>query len=443
MKKLFLLTSLFTPASLAQAIPPLLPLPSVSGPEIFRAATDGTCFSAPTGRIHRAEAGLLDLHHVSVAEALELIHAHVLREPYVLSPDVLDDARIVSVLWDGKKSDANVFVDHLLEQLGYVCEKKKHVRFIKKGLQSKTTDNVWVYRPQHRSVTFLSELLSPMFTGRFSIYRGVAPMGQASANLDRSAPPGTAASHINRDADTLIFHGPDAEIERLRRLLPQVDVRRGEVMVKGFIYEVGANATEGSAFNIITNMLGGALNVSLDADAPLSNFVRLKNTSIDLIASMLSSDYRFKVVSSPSMRVRSGTQGTFSVGQEVPVLGAIQRSTDRPPLQSIEYRSSGVIFEVLPTVHEGTIELDIRQELSHFVQTKTGVNNSPTLTKRSLATSVNLDDGDLIILGGLADEKQSERRSGPSFLFDWMSARTGESNRSEIVLILQVQKVAT
>jgi type II secretory pathway component GspD/PulD (secretin) len=145
--------------------------------------------------------------------------------------------------------------------------------------------------------------------------------------------------------------------EHLRRLLPQIDVCHGEIM----------------------------------------------NTLIDAIALMLSSDYRFKVVSSPSMRVRSGRQETFSVGQEVPVLGAIQRSTDKPPLQSIEYRSSGVIFEVLPTVHEGAIELDIRQELSHFVQTRTGVSNSPTLTKQSLTTSVNLGDGDLIILGGLAD----------------------------------------
>lgn len=209
------------------------------------------------------------------------------------------------------------------------------------------------------------------------------------------------------------------------------------------IYELSANAAEGSAFNIITNLLGGALNMSLDENIPLGNFVRLKNTLIDAIASMLSSDYRFKVLSSPSIRVRSGRQGTFSVEQEVPVLGAIQRSTDRPPLQSIEYRSSGVIFEVLPTVHEGTIELDIRQELSQFVQTRTGVSNSPTLTKRSLTTSVNLDDGDLIILGGLADEKQSERRSGPSFLFDSMFVHTSKNNRSKIGLILPVQKVTT
>jgi hypothetical protein len=425
----------------AQPVPSLPPLPDQGADR-----ASGQTVSIPhpatrSARANRVGDRLLELHSVSVAEAVELIHSQMLHSPYVLDPEVLNDSRLVSFSWDGRKENAETFVRNFLDQLGYVREKRGTVSFIQKKSQTGSAAEPFVYRPLHRSVTFISELLGPMFTGRFSVNRGVTSVDGAAMPVESATLPGTAAAVINRSADLLVFSGPAAEIERLKKVLPQVDLREGEIVVRGLVYEVGSNASEGSAFNVITNLLGGALSLSLDPGAALSNAVRIKGASIDVIASMLSSNYRFKVVSSPSMRIRSGAQGSFSVGEDVPVLGAIQQSNDQRSIQSIEYRSSGVIFEVVPTVHDKTIELDIRQELSNFVRTETGVNDSPTLTKRSLKTSVSLNDGDLIVLGGLADEKVSNRRSGPSFLFDFANARTAETSRSEIVLVLQVQRV--
>lgn len=426
----------------AQLVPTLPPLPAPGTEPASGTDVSTPHAGTPSKRTNRVDDRLLELHSVGVAEAVELIHSQMLRLPYVLDPDVLSDNRLVSFSWDGRKEDAETFVGNLLDQLGYLRERRGTVSFIQKKSQTGSIAEPFVYRPLHRSVTFISELLGPMFSGRFSVNRGVTSVDGAAMPVESATSPGTAAAVINRNADLLVFSGPAAEIERLKKVLPQVDVREGEIIVRGLVYEVGSNASEGSAFNIITSLLGGALSLSLNPGAALSNTVRVKGASIDVIASMLSSDYRFKVVSSPSMRIRSGAPGSFSVGEDVPVLGAIQQSKDERPIQSIEYRSSGVIFEVVPTVHDETIELDIRQELSNFIRTETGVNDSPTLTKRSLKTSVNLKDGDVIVLGGLADEKVSNRRSGPSFLFDFAKARTGEASRSEIVLVLQVQRVS-
>src|SRR5690606_22060474 len=120
-----------------------------------------------------------------------------------------------------------------------------------------------------------------------------------------------------------------------------------------------------------------------------------------LIANVLSNDSRFKVVSSPSIRMTSGVSGTFSVGQDVPVLGSVSYDGNGNAVQSVEYRSSGVIFKVLPNVYERKVVLDINQELSNFVRTETGVDGSPTLTKRELNTSVSVADNEVIVLGGL------------------------------------------
>jgi general secretion pathway protein D len=91
----------------------------------------------------------------------------------------------------------------------------------------------------------------------------------------------------------------------------------------------------------------------------LDSFVKFKNNSVDLIYSALSTDSRFKVVSTPSLRVRSGATGSFTVEQDAPVLGAVNYQATGVPVQSIEYKSSGVIFNLSPMVHENIIDLNV------------------------------------------------------------------------------------
>ncbi len=83
------------------------------------------------------------------------------------------------------------------------------------------------------------------------------------------------------------------------------------------------------------------------------------------------------------------------------------------------------------------MDLKIQQQLSNFVTTETGVNNSPTLIKRDVTTEVSLADGDIILLGGLAEQKDSKASSGWSFF----GSRTSESNKTDIMVMLQVRKV--
>lgn len=67
-------------------------------------------------------------------------------------------------------------------------------------------------------------------------------------------------------------------------------------------------------------------------------------------------------------------------------------------------------------MQDSTLDLDITQQLPNLVKTPTGVNNSPTLTKRELKTKVSIEDGDVIVLGGLTESKDSNTRDGLSFL---------------------------
>lgn len=110
------------------------------------------------------------------------------------------------------------------------------------------------------------------------------------------------------------------------------------------------------------------------------------------------------------------------------------------PVQSVEYKSSGVIFNVSPTVHENNIDLNVTQQMSNFVTAETGVNNSPTLIKREVKTALSMADGDVIVLGGLAENKEAGGSSGFSFLSNWTKSKNSNTNKSEILLTLQLNK---
>jgi hypothetical protein len=140
-------------------------------------------------------------------------------------------------------------------------------------------------------------------------------------------------------------------------------------------------------------------------------------------------------------RIQTGLSAVVSAYATRFIIGSVSYPANGQSVQSVEYQSSGVIFNVQPTVREGVIDLSIDQQLSNFVATTTGVNNSPTLTKRALKTSVGMQDGDVIVLGGLAENKESGTSDGLSFLHKFLHTKGSESSRSEILLVLQVQRI--
>ncbi|HBZ5992542.1 TPA: hypothetical protein MLC85_004300 [Salmonella enterica subsp. enterica serovar Anfo] len=76
-----------------------------------------------------------------------------------------------------------------------------------------------------------------------------------------------------------------------------------------------------------------------------------------------------------------------------------------------------------------------------FAKTETGVNNSPTLIKRELNTDVSLKDGDIILLGGLAENKDSNADTGLSFLPSWFGTTATEKAKTDIIIVLQARKI--
>lgn len=400
----------------------------------------------------------VDFTGISLAQAVAVVYTEILRQPYVIAPAVLKDDRAVSFRFDAAKGDIRAFWRDFLDSMGIEVNVRGGVDYVsvKKPVEHRDDEperQPFIYRTKHRSVSYLVEMLSPLFqSGGFALNRTVRASARDKINIGAAGPGspvsaspipnGSAASLIDQDSDTLVFQGTDKEIAALGRLLPQVDVAAGEVVVNAVVYEVTTGKSDGTAFSLVANLLGKKIGVSIGGAADLADAVTFRVAGIEAAVSALSADSRFKAISTPRVRVKSGQQAQLVVGQDVPTLGAVTvPQQGGQAVQSVEYRSAGVILGLSPTVRESGIEVRVDQQISDFARTETGVNNSPTLTKRSLSTTVTAADGELIVLGGLTQEKNSSSSSGLSFLPSFMRSNTTGNSRTELLLLFQVDRV--
>lgn len=401
-------------------------------------------FAAAAPAVDDSKSVKLDFQAVQVAQVVGLVYMEALKSPYVLDPAILRDDRVVSFRFDASKGDLRTFWRSFLDSLGYVVVQRSGVDFLgpKKDEVIDPEQELFVYRPMHRSVAYLVDLLQAGFKpGAFGIQRAVKP-ASVGEKVPTDAPAGSAAAAVNVESDVLLFHGTKKDVAMLKGVLPSVDTSIGEVVVKAIVYEVTTGRSDASAFSLALSILGGRVGVSVGGSEALSNALSIKTGSIDAVLSAFEGDSRFRAVSTPSLRVKSGQRAQLMVGQDVPTLGSVAYAQgSNVPVQSVEYRSSGVILSLAPTVREAGIDLVVDQQISDFARTESGVNNSPTLTKRSLSTTVSMFDGELIVLGGLTQDRNQGSNGGQSFLPKFMRSASSSDSRTEVLLMLQVSRV--
>ncbi len=124
---------------------------------------------------------------------------------------------------------------------------------------------------------------------------------------------------------------------------------------------------------------------------------------------------KVQIKSSPRLMVLDNQTARLQVGDEVPVITQQQQSTRDTAniINSIQFRETGVILEVTPRVNSGgLVTLDIQTEVSNVSESvKTGV-LTPTISQRKIKSSIAVQNGQTVILGGLVQENATESRSG-------------------------------
>lgn len=204
----------------------------------------------------------------------------------------------------------------------------------------------------------------------------------------------------------------------------------------GLVPNTGTVTSPSSGIDPTTTSLVTAI-ANAAQSTPGFNYLYSNHASITATLNALSGLTTINVLSAPKMLVLNNHTASLEVGDQVPVVTASSTSTltsNAPQVNSVDYRDTGVILKVTPRVNSGgLVLLDIAQEVSDVTSTSTSTINSPTIEQRKFATSIAIQDGETIALGGLIKNTSNKGRSGLPFLssIPVLGALAGKDANSE------------
>jgi len=400
-----------------------------------------------------AQTFTLKFDQVPVTQLLKATYKDLLGMNYGLDAAVISNSRLVSLdVTDLPEQSLIPTVDAVLAQAGVMKNVSPDGVVFFTGLQKVDFGS---YLPDS-----LPSELPPLPAGFASPLPGVAAPGlpafavnQIPENFTLYQPKYRPTAILQpianqflgvayQPGDAVFLSGPSESVEKVRYLLEQLDQAPSEIFAKALVIEYSTTETEGNTFEFALEALSGKLKIGLGSLLPVGeNFIKFSGTDLSAVLSAVSGDSRFNIVSSPTLRVRDGSTGRVTVGQDVPTLSSTTLDNQGNAQTSVQYRSSGVIFEIKPSILKSRIELEMRQEISDFVQTKSSGIDSPTLTKRQISTTVAAQPGELIVLGGLDQNRDDRANRGFSFLPRFARSSSSEKTSTQVLIILQVQRV--
>ena len=273
------------------------------------------------------------------------------------------------------------------------------------------------------------------------------------------APTGGGIVQADVASNSLIITAPTAIFNNLRTVIEQLDVRRAQVYVEALIVEVEADkaaqfgiqwqalgGVNGSGRQVIGGTNFGTTGNIIGAAASLSALgqglnIGIANGTITLpgsttpilnlgmLASALETDTKSNILSTPNLLTLDNEEAKIIVGQNVPFITGSYAQTGSTatasPFQTIERKDVGLTLRIKPQVSEGgSIKLQIYQEVSSVDATTLTNSAGVTTNKRSLESIVLVNDGQIIVLGGLIQDSVSDTKSKVPLLGDipWLGS---------------------
>ena len=383
---------------------------------------------------------IIKLQYASAGEMVRIIEAMYkpsggkAGEPTFLIPKIVADDRSNSVIVSGE-----------------VKARERAAQLVKRlDSELESSGNTRVYYLKYSKAEDLVKVLN-------GVSKTIA--SEDSVNKSRAAANSKTDTSIeaHESTNTLVITGQPDMLRALESVIRQLDVPRAQVHIEAIIVEV--YESDGAQFGVqwyseaggFTQFTNGSASISSVAAAakmaestpgtPASTVVSDSGTTTineagndiegdyTLLAEVLgsvsggmfgimkndwgaiiqavSADTNSNILATPSITTLDNEEASFLVGQEVPIItGSQTGSNNSNPFQTVDRQEVGIKLLVTPQINEGnSVQLTIEQEVSSVSGT-TGVDIS--INKREIKTTVMVESGQTVILGGLIDEDVQE-----------------------------------
>lgn len=276
----------------------------------------------------------------------------------------------------------------------------------------------------------------------------------ATSPLSQSAGPSTGG-FVQADPSTnsLIITAPEPLYRQVRAVIEQLDARRAQVYVESLIVKIdntkaaqfgvqwqslfgskgdatipGAGTNFGTGLSNIINATGAVANGTSGVTSALSSAAAPTGLNIGLlkkfgsiytlgaVANFFESQSGANVLSTPNLVSLDNEEARIVIGQNVPFVTGSYASTSTSgtvnPFTTVDRKDVGLTLKVKSQIGEGgAVRMVVYQENSSVVPGSSGT-TGPTLDKSAIETSVVVDDGDVIVLGGLLKDEYTDGDDG-------------------------------
>ena len=430
----------------ARVIAPLLkPLVNKQGHIAAYEATNSIIIADYVGNLSRIKSILLELDK-NPADTFELIPLD--------NTSANEVARILGSMWRGdnqmSKSFSAIAVERsnsilLRGQIGVV----KQIKRVISRLDSNSSQS------SNLKVIYLKYAKAEDLTG---ILEKVAESLKEEIPSESSKKNKTSIGFHN-DTNALIISAQPDILKSLESVISQLDIRRAQVLVEALIVEIsdklardigvqflfigdgesspiatqrfgtpnpdlistiGAETSEDSTTS--STMQTRAANSLLALDGLAVGVARYKasGTSFATILNLIAQDADSNVLSTPSIMTMDNEEASIVVGQEIPITtGETLSGSNSNPFRSVTRQEIGVKLVVRPQINEGNaVKMYINQEVSSIFGPLGEMSTDLITNKRNIKTTVLVEDGETIVLGGLIDDNVQELVKKVPFLGD-------------------------
>ena len=268
------------------------------------------------------------------------------------------------------------------------------------------------------------------------------------------------------DTNVLIVSGAANLVQAIVDVVERLDVPRPQVLIEAIIAELtlarsaslstalsgrkdGANVPGGGAGSnsAVTNLRGLFTAFQLSGARPSFNVFaggRTDGLSLALLIQALNTDENTNILATPSVMTLNNEKAIIKVGTE----RSIQTATDfignsDNQRASFERLKADTEFEVTPQITKGeAVSLEVKQKVRR-VQAGSDNNNRPTTDDREIETRVVVDDGKIVVLGGLVEERRNDTKnrvpllSNIPVLGNLFKGRSGQNDKTNIMVFIR------
>jgi general secretion pathway protein D len=254
-----------------------------------------------------------------------------------------------------------------------------------------------------------------------------ASQGQTGMYLGMAGaePSGGRIPHVvpNPFDNTLLIQATPQEWEQINGLLRQLDVPPRQVLIEAKIYEVDLTGAFSSGVQAylerkdggpFSRVLSAASNGGLTLSA---GALVLRNHELLGALAVAETNHQSRVISSPSIIATDSIAAVMNVGQDVPVLTSSGVAVTGSSYNSVSNRSTGTTLSIVARVNSsGVVTMVVDQDVSAATANETSDISSPAFSRRSFSTTLTVQDGETVALGGFIQETKVHDTTGiPGF----------------------------